>query len=69
MQSILIHPASTEQLKTVKAVLKALKVQFEEQTDAIPDHVLKSAKKSIKQYEAGESMSLNEFSEKYFTGK
>jgi hypothetical protein len=35
MQSILIHPASTEQLKTVKAVLKALKVQFEEQTDAI----------------------------------
>lgn len=32
MEAIVIHPDSAEQLKTVKAVLKALNVRFEKKT-------------------------------------
>jgi hypothetical protein len=66
MESILIHPENAEQLRTVKAVLKALKVRFEPQVTELPAHVLKSAAKSIAQYEAGESISFEEFSAKHF---
>lgn len=69
MESILIHPESNEQLKTIKAVVKALKVNFEAQTPSLPSHVLKSAALSIKQYETGESISFNEFADKHFIGK
>jgi hypothetical protein len=46
MESILIHPESAEQLKTVKAVLKALKVQFEPQSVILPTHILKALKRA-----------------------
>lgn len=67
MQSILIHPENAEQLRTVKAVLKALKVQFEPQVTAekFPDHVLKGIDKSLGQFEAGDSISLEEFTNKH----
>jgi len=69
MESILIHPESSEQLKTVKAVLKALKVPFEPQTVTLPEHVLNSIDKSIAQYENGQTISLKEFKEKHFLKK
>lgn len=69
MESILIHPESAEQLKTVKAVLKALKVQFEPQPTKLPDHVLKGIERSLKQYENGQTISLQEFKDKHFTKK
>jgi hypothetical protein len=69
MESILIHPESAEQLKTVKAVLKALNVSFEPQSISLPAHVSKSIEKSIKQYEAGQTISLSEFTEKHFLKK
>ncbi|RZJ79004.1 MAG: hypothetical protein EOO47_12085 [Flavobacterium sp.] len=69
MENILIHPESNEQLETVKAVLKALKVQFEIQKTELPNHVVKSAGKSIKEYEEGKSMSLEEFTSQYFIKK
>lgn len=67
MESILIHPESNEQLKTIKAVLKALKVQFEPQVvqTKLPDHVLKGIDKSLQQFEEGKSISLEEFSNKH----
>lgn len=67
MESILIHPENAEQLRTVKAVLKALKVQFEPQTKVtkLPDHVLKGIDKSLKQFDAGNSISLAEFTDKH----
>jgi hypothetical protein len=67
MESILIYPESAEQLKTVKAVLKALKVPFESQSANLPAHVSKSIEKSIKQFEAGQTISLQEFKEKHFS--
>jgi hypothetical protein len=69
MESLLVHPENAEQLKTVKAVLKALKVQFEPQPNKFPDHVLKSIEKGIKQYENGQTISLQEFKEKHFSKK
>jgi hypothetical protein len=69
MESILIHPDSAEQLKTVKAVLKALNVQFEPQSNTLPPHVLKSIEKGISQYDAGQCISLQEFTEKHFSKK
>jgi len=69
MKSILIHPESAEQLKTVKAVLKALKVQFEPQSSTLPTHISKSIEKSIKQFENGQTISLQEFKEKHFSKK
>ena len=67
MESILIHPESAEQLKTIKAVLKALKVEFETQSSALPNHVSKSIEKSIEQFEKGQTISLQEFKEKHFS--
>ena len=69
MESILVHPESAEQLKTVKAVLKALKVQFEPQSAKLPPHVIKGIEESLKQYEAGQTISLQEFKERHFSKK
>ncbi len=68
MQSILIQPENAEQLKTVKAVLKALKVPFEPQSGNLPLHISKSVEKSINEYESGQTISLQEFTEKHFSG-
>ena len=64
METILIHPESAEQLKTIKAVLKALKVQFEPQSATLPSHVSKSIERSMKQYENGQTISLQKFTER-----
>ena len=64
-----MHPESAEQLKTVKAVLKALRVPFEPQSVNIHPHIAKSIEKSIRQYEDGQTISLEEFKEKHFTKK
>ena len=69
MESILIHPENAEQLKTVKAVLKALKVQFESQSSTLPSHVLEGAKESLMQHELGQSISLSEFRDKHYIKK
>jgi methionine synthase I (cobalamin-dependent) len=69
MESILIHPESIEQLKTVKAVLKALKVPFEPQSTTLPTHISQSIEKGVKQYENGQTISLLEFKEKHFSKK
>ena len=69
MESILVHPENAEQLKTVKAVLKALKVQFEPQATVLPHNVSKSVEKSLKQYEAGQTISLQQFTEKHLSKK
>lgn len=69
MESILIHPENAEQLKTVKAVLKALKVQFEPQSHVLPSHVSKSIEKSIQQYNNKQTISLQEFTDKHLSKK
>lgn len=65
MESLVIHPENAQQLRTVKAVLKALKVQFEPQAIKLPAHVLKGIDKSLQQFAAGNSISMEEFSQKH----
>ena len=69
MESILVHPENAEQLKAVKAVLKALKVQFEPQPTLLPPHVLKGIEESRKQHRNGQTISLQEFKEKHLSEK
>lgn len=69
MEPILIYPESAAQLKTVKAVLKALNVQFEPQSKKLPPHVLKSIEKGFNQIENGEGISIEEFKERHFLKK
>jgi hypothetical protein len=69
MESILIHPENAEQLKTVKAFLKALNIQFGPQVNIFPPHVIKSIEESIKQHENGQTISLKEFKEKHLSHK
>ena len=69
MEPILIYPESAEQLKTIKAVLKALKVQVEPQSNTLPPHILKIAEESINQYKYGQTISFGEFKERHFSKK
>ena len=69
MEPILIYPESAEQSKTIKAVLKALKVQFEPQSKPLPQHVLKSIDRGLKQIENGQGISIEEFKDRHFSKK
>jgi len=69
MESILVHPENAEQLKTVKAVLKALKVNFEPQSKTFPAHVLAGIERGLEQHKNGQTISLEEFKNKHFTKK
>ncbi|MFC3199613.1 DUF2683 family protein [Parapedobacter deserti] len=66
MEAIMIHPENAEQLKTVKSVLKALKVPFEPQSSTLPDHVKSSVDRGMKQAAQGKTIGLEEFKEKHF---
>jgi len=65
MEAIIIHPENVEQLKTVKAILKALNVPFENQSQ-LPPHVSASLKKGLKQSEKGQLITFDEFKKNHF---
>lgn len=69
MEPILIYPENAEQLKTIKAFLKALKVEFEPQGSTLPPHVRASVEKGLKQIEQGQFISFEEFKARHFSGK
>jgi len=55
MEALLIHPENKEQLKAVKAFLKAMKISFEEKKGEIiyPEHVINEVEASLKQANEG----------------
>jgi len=69
MESIVVYPENAEQLKTVKAVLKALKVKFEIVAEKLPLHVLEGIQRGIEQAKNGQTISLQEFKEKHLSYK
>ncbi|MBB5394358.1 DUF2683 family protein [Mucilaginibacter sp. AK015] len=69
MESIVIHPENSHQMKAVKAVLKALKVPFENQPATLPLHISDSIAKSMKQYDEGQTISIENFAAKHFSKK
>ena len=66
MEAIMIHPENAEQLKTVKSILKALKVPFELQSTTLPDHVIASIDRGVEQAVQGQTIGLEAFKEKHF---
>ena len=66
MEAIMIHPENAEQLKTVKSVLKALKVPFEPQSSTLPDHVMANIDSGMKQAAQGKTIGLKAFKDKHF---
>jgi hypothetical protein len=66
MEAITIHPKNSHQLKALKAVLKALRIPFEPQSASLLDHIAKSIQTGLKQFEAGQTITLEEFKSKHF---
>jgi hypothetical protein len=54
MDALIVYPENKEQLAALKAVMKAMKITFEQQAQQYPDHVLEGVKKSLKQAREGD---------------
>jgi hypothetical protein len=53
MDALIVYPENKEQLTALKAVMKAMKVTFEQKSEMIPDQVVKGVKESLKQADEG----------------
>lgn len=66
MDELLIHPENKEQLRAVKAFLKAMKISFQQQDISLPEHVRESIQKGLNQAKKGETIRFESFKSKYF---
>lgn len=55
MSTIIIHPETEAKEKAIKAVLEILEIDFEQQEESYPAHVLSGLKKGINQSESGQT--------------
>jgi hypothetical protein len=53
MEALIVYPENKEQLAALKAVMKAMKITFEQKSEVYPDYVINGVKESIKQAEEG----------------
>jgi hypothetical protein len=53
MDALVIYPENKEQLTALKAVMKAMKISFEQKSDLYPDRVINGVKESLKQADDG----------------
>ena len=67
MESILVHPHNSDQLNDLKEFLKEKNMDFESQKKTFPKHVAEGIEKSIQQHRNGETISLQEFKNKYLS--
>ncbi len=56
MEALIVYPENKEQLSAIKAMMKAMKVVFEERSNVYPEHVISGVKESLKQVEDGHSL-------------
>jgi hypothetical protein len=54
MDSLIAFPENNEQLTALKAVMRAMKISFEQKTNTYPQHVIGGVKESLKQANEGE---------------
>ena len=54
MDALIVYPDSKEQMAALKAVMKAMKISFEQKSEIYPDHVINGVKESLRQADAGE---------------
>ena len=53
MDALIVYPENKEQLAALKAVMKAMKISFEQKSEAYPEHVIKGVKESLQQANEG----------------
>ena len=54
MDALIVYPENKEQLAALKAVMKAMKITFEQQAQQYPEHVIDGVKRSLKQARDGD---------------
>lgn len=54
MDALIVYPESKEQLTTLKAIMKAMKISFEQKSEIYPDHIIEGVKESLKQADEGQ---------------
>ena len=54
MDALIVYPENNEQLNALKAVMKAMKISFEQKSDVYPDHVIAGVRKSLRQADEGQ---------------
>ncbi len=54
MYTLIVYPENKKQLAALKAVMKAMKVTFEQKPEVYPPHVVDGVKESLKQAKKGE---------------
>jgi hypothetical protein len=53
MDALIVYPENKEQLAALKAVMKAMKITFEQKSQIYPQNVIEGVKESLKQAEDG----------------
>jgi hypothetical protein len=53
MDALVVDPENKEQLTAVKAVVKAMKISFEQKSEVYPDFVVNGVKQSLRQADQG----------------
>ncbi|MFD1257474.1 DUF2683 family protein [Mucilaginibacter terrae] len=56
MDALIVYPENKDQLVALKAVMKAMKIAFEQKSDTYPDEVIKGVEKSLQQAKDGALM-------------
>ena len=53
MDALIVYPDNKEQLAALKAVMKAMKINFEQKAEIYPDYVIKGVKESLRESKDG----------------
>ena len=53
MNTLIVYPKNKEQLTALKAVMKAMKIAFEQKSESYPEWVTNGVKDSLNEAEAG----------------
>lgn len=53
MDTLIVYPESKEQLTALKAVMKAMKITFEQKSESYPESVINGVKDSLNEAKAG----------------
>lgn len=56
MDALIVYPENKDQLIALKAVMKAMKIAFEQKSDTYPDEVIQGVQKSLQQAKNGDLM-------------
>ena len=54
MDALIVYPENKEQLTALKAVMKAMKISFEQKSQIYPTQVVQGIQDSLKQAEKGQ---------------